>query len=120
MRETRHVANRVEAINEKGLSCGALALTPSKMTPPSSTKPNLHMKYLCAWSVDQFETVAQVRSALTNDVQLWGHGVSGADYTHWVFRDATGQSLVVEKKQLSTWRFLSPLDEPEWRVCKIF
>ena len=34
--------------------------------------------------------------------------------------DIAGQSLVVEKKQLSTWRFLSPLDEPEWRVCKIF
>jgi penicillin V acylase-like amidase (Ntn superfamily) len=91
-----------EAINEKGLSCGALALTPSKMTLPSPTKPNLHMKYLCAWSVDQFETVAQVRSALTNDVQLYGHGMParpgdvGADYTHWVFRDATGQSLVVE------------------------
>ena len=32
--------------------------------------------------------------------------------------DIAGQSLVVEKKQLSTWRFLSPLDEPEWRVCK--
>jgi hypothetical protein len=34
--------------------------------------------------------------------------------------DLAGQSLVVEKKQLSTWRFLSSLDEPEWRVCKIF
>ena len=33
--------------------------------------------------------------------------------------DIAGQSLVVEKKQLSTWRFLSPLDEPEWRVCKM-
>jgi penicillin V acylase-like amidase (Ntn superfamily) len=85
-----------ESLNEKGLSCGALALTPSKMTPPSPTRPNLHMQYMCAWSVEQFETVAQVRRALAEDVQLWGHGELGADYTHWVFRDATGQSLVVE------------------------
>lgn len=85
-----------ESLNEKGLSCGALALTPSTMTNPSPTKPNLHMKYLCAWSVEQFETVAEVRKALTNDVQLWGHGHMGADYTHWVFRDATGRSLVAE------------------------
>ena len=32
-----------EAINEKGLSCGALALVPSQMPAASASKPNLHM-----------------------------------------------------------------------------
>lgn len=85
-----------EALNEAGLSCGALALTPSKMTPPSTTRPNLHFSYMCQWAVEQFETVAQVRAALEHDVQLWGHGVQEKDYTHWVLRDARGMSLVVE------------------------
>ena len=35
--------------------------------------------------------------------------------------EAAGQPLAVEKRQRSTWRFLSPgLEAPEWRVCKIF
>lgn len=86
-----------EAINEKGLSCGALALTPSKMTPPLADKANLHFSYMCQWAVEQFDHVAQVRAALESDVNLWGHGTGKTkDYTHWVFRDATGMSLVVE------------------------
>ena len=41
------------------------------------------------------------RAALESDVNLWGHGTGKTkDYTHWVFRDATGMSLVVE---LSYW-----------------
>ena len=68
-----------ESMNQKGLSCGALALTPSKMPPPSATKPNLHMKYLCMWAVEQFDTVAQVKAALATQVQLWGHGYLDKD-----------------------------------------
>ena len=37
-----------------------------------------------------------MRAALETDVQLWGHGNKGKDYTHWVLRDASGMSLVVE------------------------
>jgi len=88
-----------EAINEKGLSCGALALTPSKMTEPSPTKNNLHFSYVCQWATDQFSTVAEVRRALESQVQLWGHGTLAGhpvDYTHWVFRDSSGMSLVAE------------------------
>lgn len=85
-----------ESMNEKGLSCGALALVPSKMPTASATKPNLHMTEFCRWSVEMFETVSQVKTALVNDVQLYGHGTMGFDYTHWVLRDATGASLVVE------------------------
>jgi len=85
-----------EALNERGLSCGALALTPSKTTPPSAERPNLHFSMLCAWAVELYTTVDQVRNALTHEVQLWGHGEGGKDYTHWVLRDATGASLVIE------------------------
>ena len=85
-----------EALNEKGLSCGALALTPSKMTEASASKANLHFSYLCQWAVERYSTVAEVRTALEKEVQLWGHGTQGMDYTHWVLRDATGMSLVVE------------------------
>jgi penicillin V acylase-like amidase (Ntn superfamily) len=85
-----------EALNEAGLSCGALALTPSKMPPPSDKRPNLHMQYLCQWAVERYDTVSDVRAALESEVALYGHGVHGNDYTHWVLRDATGASLVVE------------------------
>jgi len=85
-----------EAINEKGLSCGALALVPSRMTAASADRPNLHMQYLCQWAVEQYVSVAEVRAALENEVNLYGHGMGGKDYTHWVLRDATGMSLVVE------------------------
>ena len=59
-----------EAINEAGLSCGALALVPSKMTAPSASKPNLHMAYLCQWAVEKYEKVSEVRAALESEVQL--------------------------------------------------
>ena len=85
-----------EALNEQGLSCGALALSPSKMTEASATRPNLHFSLLCQWAVESFATVDQVREALEEHVQLWGHGTMGKDYTHWVLRDATGRSLVIE------------------------
>jgi len=85
-----------EALNEAGLSCGALALTPSKMTEASATRKNLHFAYLCQWAAEMFSTVADVRAALEHEVQLWGHGTGNADYTHWVLRDASGASLVVE------------------------
>ena len=33
----------------------------------------------------------------------------------------TAGSVVVDKRQVSTWRFVSPsLEAPEWRVAKIF
>ena len=35
--------------------------------------------------------------------------------------EAAGQTVVVEKRQLSTWRFLTTdLDDVEWRLAKIF
>lgn len=37
--------------------------------------------------------------------------------------EAAGQTMVMEKRQLSTWRFISPSledDHVEWRVAKIF
>eukprot|EP00966_Prymnesium_polylepis_P311081 7187205-Prymnesium_polylepis.1 len=46
-----------EALNERGLSCGALALTPSKMPEASSSLPNLHMKYFCMWAVETCQSV---------------------------------------------------------------
>eukprot|EP00900_Chrysochromulina_parva_P024099 jgi/Chrpa1/6322/Chrysochromulina_OHIO_Genome00014229-RA len=86
-----------EALNARGLSCGALTLTSSKMPDASATLPNLHMRYVCQWAVDMFASVAEVRAALSSDINLYGHNtLLGEDYTHWVFRDATGQSLVVE------------------------
>lgn len=84
-----------EALNEKGLSCGALALVPSKTPEASATKPNLHSNYVCQYVVDSFASVAEARAGLAA-VQLFGHGYEGKDYVHWVLRDATGVSLVLE------------------------
>jgi len=89
-----------EAINEAGLSCGALALSPSKMPEPSGEVPNLHLNYVCQYAVDNFATVEEVRAGLSK-VNLWGNSCIGPQvycnsYVHWVFRDATGKSLVVE------------------------
>ena len=89
-----------EALNERGLSCGALALTPSKMPEASAELPNVHTKYFCQWAAEMFATVDEVKAALSGKVQLYGHagepGQPGLDYTHWVLRDASGRSLVVE------------------------
>ena len=112
-----------EGINEKGLSCGALALVPSKTPEASAAKPNLHSDYVCQYLLDSFASVAEARAGLAA-TRLWGHGYEvlqplpappwtlgplrfptcafccgvrqGRDYVHWVLRDATGVSLVLE------------------------
>ena len=66
------------------------------MTAATTSRPNLQFSYLCQWAVELYETVAEVRDALEHGVSLWGSGTGGKDYTHWVLRDASGKSLVVE------------------------
>jgi len=89
-----------EAMNEAGLSCGALALSPSRMPEASVTTPNLHLDNVCQYAVDNFATVAEVKEGLSK-LNLWGNSCVGSlvycrSYVHWVFRDASGKSLVLE------------------------
>jgi len=99
-----------EAMNEKGLSCGALALVPTVMPPASTTKPNLHTYYVCQYVVDSFASVAEARKGLAQ-LNLWGHGYEGHDYVHWVLRDATGVSLVLESPQGTVEEFVDANDD---------
>ena len=47
------------------------------------------------------------------------HALAGDDEAEDV--EAAGQTVVVEKRQLSTWRFLTTdLDDVVWRLAKIF
>ena len=81
-----------EAMNERGFSCGALALVPTVMPKCSTSLPNLHSDYVCQYAVEMWATVAEAKAGL-GKLAIWGPLDNDV---HWVFRDASGASLVLE------------------------
>lgn len=83
-------------LNTPGLSCDMQTLIGT--TYPSKPDSNSGVTgvlsgFVCDWALSSFSTVAEVHSALSST-----HSVHGPDALafHFIFRDALGESLVVE------------------------
>jgi choloylglycine hydrolase len=89
-----------DSLNEHGLSCSLLTLVDTQYEDRSDSKTNIFAGVFCHWAAQMFTSVAEVQTALDN-VAIWGPDLLAQ---HFVLRDATGTSLVVEcvggKKQV--------------------
>lgn len=81
-----------DSLNEKGLSCGLLTLINTVYQEPSKDKHNVFYGVFCKWATQNFATVREVQAALP-EISIWGPPVLSE---HFVLRDATGASLVIE------------------------
>lgn len=81
-----------DSLNEKGLSCGFLALVGTGYAAQSDTKENVFAGVFCHWAAQKFADVYEVQAALENTV-IWG---PDALAQHFILRDASGTGLVVE------------------------
>ncbi len=87
---------RITALNEKGLACDEQHLNGSTfMEPSGNPKRDLSIHRLCEWAAQNFETAAEVRAGL-DAVTVVADPVSGDAHHHYVIRDASGASLVIE------------------------
>jgi choloylglycine hydrolase len=87
-----------DGMNEKGLSIGALWLPGyTQYSPTVSNKAQaLDVKHFTNWVLGNFETVAEVKTGLT-DVQVWGGSLTNAKIPiHFSIHDANGASAVLE------------------------
>lgn len=90
-----------EGMNEKGLACASLNFPhyAHYEESPVEGKENLQPFDLILWTLAQFSTVAQVKEALRG-VELVGQPFMPdlpVPPLHWMFQDAQGKSIVVEK-----------------------
>lgn len=81
-----------DALNEHGLSCSLLTLVDTEYEPKSDTKRNVFAGVFCHWASQLFTNVNEVQDAL-DGIAIWG---PDALAQHFVLRDATGASLVIE------------------------
>lgn len=81
-----------DSINENGLSCGQLTLVGSVYEKPSPRKTNVFYGVFCKWATQLYSSVEEVYSILP-DVAIWGPDILAE---HFILRDASGASLVIE------------------------
>lgn len=89
-----------DSLNTEGLSCGQLTLVGSEYEKPSLRKTNVFYGTFCKWATQLFSNVLEVHDAMEN-VAIFGPVILAE---HFILRDASGASLVIElidgKKQL--------------------
>ena len=97
-----------DAANDAGLAIANLAFAESARYPegPVEGKLNVATYELPLWVTGCFETVAQVKDALSDGVIVGGPAGSGVTGLHWIVADAT-ESIVIE----STERGLEIFDD---------
>ncbi|MBA2654049.1 MAG: linear amide C-N hydrolase [Gammaproteobacteria bacterium] len=95
----------IDGINEKGLSFGALFLpdlAQYQNVPRGEEKKSLPYINIGDWILGNFETVAQVKNALSQ-IYVCNHTITGLQNTffplHFSIYDATGAGIVVEYVQ---------------------
>ena len=90
-----------DGINEKGLSVGILWLSETEFPDTPGNTQALSIQDFAAWALGQFQSVAEVKVALTgaNPVVVWGEfsqELQAVPPVHAVLHDAYGKSLVIE------------------------
>lgn len=81
-----------DSLNERGLSCSLLMLVGTQYQKRSDDKTNIFAGVFCHYVVQTFESVTDLQQALPN-IAIYGPDVLAQ---HFVIRDSTGSSLVVE------------------------
>ena len=81
-----------DAINEKGLSCGMLTLVGTKYEEPSIRKKNIFYGTFCQYITQSFGSVVEAMDAM-DSIVIWGPAIV---QEHFILRDSTGVSLVIE------------------------
>lgn len=81
-----------DSINEVGLSCGLLTLVGTKYQKIDPKKTNIFYGVFCQWATGLYSNVRDLNEDL-DDVAVWGPNIVGE---HFILRDSTGASLVLE------------------------
>jgi len=81
-----------DTLNEKGLSCGTLALVGTKYQEKSLVKDNVFAGLFCHYAAQNFESVLDLQRVLPT-VAIYG---PDALAQHFIVRDAAGLSLIIE------------------------
>lgn len=81
-----------DSLNEKGLSCSSLALEGTQYQQKSLRKQNLFFGVFCLYVTQTYDNVLDLMDAL-REIAVWGIDDVAQ---HYVIRDSTGDSLVVE------------------------
>jgi choloylglycine hydrolase len=81
-----------DSLNEQGLSCSLLMLVGTKYQKRSDDKTNVFAGLFCHYVAQTFESVLDLQQALPN-IAIYG---PDALSQHFVIRDSTGASLIVE------------------------
>lgn len=83
-----------DSINEKGLSCSLLTLIDTQYEEKDSKKYNVFAGLFCFFAAQTFANVNELQQALA-DIAIWGpDGLA----QHFIVKDATGATLVIELK----------------------
>jgi len=83
-----------DALNEKGLSCGMLALIGTEYpTCKTGDRDCVANDDFCKWAIENFATAEEVEAGVRN-VTVWGPG--SALGLHYAVRDESGESAVFE------------------------
>jgi len=80
-------------MNEKGLSCDMQTLDGTQYPPKSSNGTNVLNGFFCSYILGRYALTAEVALAMPS-ITVWGPGELLAQ--HFVLRDSTGASLVLE------------------------
>lgn len=85
-------------MNTQGLSCDMQTLLDTKYPDKpddDDDKTGVLVAFVCDWALSNFANVGEVKDALTNTHTVWGPTKFSFDQ-HFSFRDANGDSIVVE------------------------
>lgn len=81
-----------DGINEKGLSCSMLSLVGTKYQKYSPLKTNVFAGVFCHYVTQNYATVNDLQASL-HKIAIWGPDLLAQ---HFIIRDASGASLVIE------------------------
>lgn len=79
-------------MNDQGLSCGMLTLINSQYETYVESKNNVFFGTFCQYAVQMYATVAEAAASM-DSITIYGPAILEQ---HFVLRDATGASLVIE------------------------
>lgn len=81
-----------DSLNEKGLSCSLLTLINSQYEEKDESKTNIFAGLFCHYVAQTYTNVYDLKDALLN-IAIWGPDPLSQ---HFVVRDASGASLIIE------------------------
>lgn len=81
-----------DGLNDQGLSCGMLTLVDSKYEDLDVNKKNIFFGTFCQYAVQMYASVTEAAEAM-DSITIYGPDIL---QEHFILRDATGASLVIE------------------------